>query len=109
METKKKSKDRHRKGYFKDYAKKTGRKDRHRKGYYHDYNLAHPERLERIGLEVGSVKCKDGSKLVRGEDGKLYKEVTTKEVRKMDAISLAIFKKEHTWHDDSWEEDSGDD
>lgn len=103
-----KTKDRHRKGYFKDYAKKTGRKDRHRKGYYHDYNLAHPERLARIGIDVASVKCKDGSKLVRDEDGKLYKEVTTKEVQKMDAISFAIFKKEHTWHDDSWEEDSGD-
>lgn len=41
------AKDRHRPGYYKEYAKRTGRKDRHRKGYYHDYNAAHPERLER--------------------------------------------------------------
>lgn len=32
-----KTKDRHRPGYYKDYAKRTGRKDRHRKGYYDDY------------------------------------------------------------------------
>lgn len=44
--------DRHRKGYYKDYAKRTGKKDRHRKGYYRQYNLAHPERLERIGIFV---------------------------------------------------------
>lgn len=31
------TKDRHRPGYYKDYAKRTGRKDRHRKGYYDDY------------------------------------------------------------------------
>ena len=108
MATEKKSKDRHRKGYYKDYAKKTGRKDRHRKGYYHNYNLAHPERLARIGVEIGSVKCKDGSKLVRGEDGKLYKEVTTKTVQKIDSLTVAIAKAERTWHDDDWEEDSGD-
>lgn len=26
------------------------KKDRHKKGYYHKYNMAHPERLERIGI-----------------------------------------------------------
>ena len=40
-----KKKDRHRPGYYKDYAKRTGRKDRHRKGYYREYNLKHPERI----------------------------------------------------------------
>lgn len=38
-----------------DYAKRTVHKDRHRKGYYRDYNLAHPERLERVGIHVDSV------------------------------------------------------
>ena len=27
------------------------KKDRHDKGYYRDYNMAHPERYRRIGLE----------------------------------------------------------
>ena len=40
-----KKKDRHRPGYYKEYAKRTGRKDRHRKGYYREYNLKHPERI----------------------------------------------------------------
>lgn len=31
------SKDRHRPGYYQDYAERTGRKDRHRPGYYEDY------------------------------------------------------------------------
>lgn len=69
--------DRHREGYYEDYAKRTGKKDRHspdyykkynekkkqesqnkssntpkkktksRKAYYRQYNLAHPERLNR--------------------------------------------------------------
>lgn len=26
------------------------KKDRHRKGYYKEYNLMHPERLKRVGL-----------------------------------------------------------
>lgn len=44
--------DRHRKGYYKDYAARTGKKDRHRKGYYKDYNKKHPERLERVGIRT---------------------------------------------------------
>lgn len=47
--------DRHRKGYYAEYAKRTGRKDRHRRGYYRDYNKAHPERLERVGVTVRSL------------------------------------------------------
>lgn len=44
------STDRHKKGYYAEYAKRTGRKDRHRKGYYREYNIKHPERLERVGI-----------------------------------------------------------
>lgn len=47
--------DRHRKGYYAEYAKRTGRRDRHRKGYYREYNKAHPERLERVGVTVRSL------------------------------------------------------
>jgi hypothetical protein len=43
-----KKKDRHRPGYYKEYAKRTGRKDRHRPGYYREYNLKHPERIARL-------------------------------------------------------------
>lgn len=49
------SKDRHRKGYYEDYAKRTGKKDRHRKGYYKDYNKKHPERLARVGIHLDDV------------------------------------------------------
>ena len=42
-------------------AKKKGKKkDRHRPGYYHDYNIAHPERLERIGIYRDDVSGKLG-------------------------------------------------
>ena len=30
--------------------------DRHRGGYYRDYNEQHPERLERIGIEMGNIE-----------------------------------------------------
>ena len=43
-----KKKDRHRPGYFKEYAKRTGRKDRHRPGYYKEYNKKHPERIAHL-------------------------------------------------------------
>ena len=65
--------DRHRKGYYADYAKRTGRKDRHSKGYYRKYNLEHPERLARVGIVlVDGVPCK---------------EVVTKEVVKKNNIT----------------------
>ena len=32
-------------------------KDRHRKGYYREYNLAHPERLRRIGIYITEDSC----------------------------------------------------
>lgn len=44
--------DRHKQGYYLEYAKRTGKKDRHRKGYYKEYNKAHPERLKRVGINV---------------------------------------------------------
>ena len=81
--------DRHRKGYYADYAKRTGRKDRHSKGYYRKYNLEHPERLARVGIVL--------------VDG-----VPTKEVVKRDSLSAKIDAKLAQWHDDDWEEDSGD-
>ena len=30
--------------------------DRHRSGYHRDYNERHPERLERIGIEMGNIE-----------------------------------------------------
>ena len=34
--------------------------DRHKnKRYYHDYNLSHPERLERIGIDIEQVVERD--------------------------------------------------
>ena len=86
--------DRHRKGYYADYAKRTGRKDRHSKGYYRKYNLEHPERLARVRIViVAGVPCK---------------EVVTKEVIKKNNITAKIDAKLAQWHDDDWEENSGD-
>jgi len=41
-----------RKEYYKAYNKRTG--DRHKKGYYREYNMKHPERLRRIGIIIGN-------------------------------------------------------
>lgn len=60
--------DRHRPGYYKDYAKRTGRKDRHRKGYYREYNLAHPERIERI-MELRGIHEEDEDMHPFSEEG----------------------------------------
>lgn len=44
--------DRHRPGYYAEYAKKRKEQgkpvDRHKPGYYKKYNAAHPERLQRL-------------------------------------------------------------
>ena len=63
-------KDRHRPGYYSDYANRTGRKDRHRPGYYKEYNRSHPERLARIGitLEDDDVWCHPFSSEGLGQD-----------------------------------------
>lgn len=103
-----KTKDRHKAGCFAEYAKRTGKKDRHRKGYYKAYNQAHPERLERIGICARVVRSKGGSRIVRGKDGRLYTEVITREIRKMDIIDAKISNKENTWYDDDWQEDCGE-
>ena len=59
-----KKKDRHRPGYFKDYAKRTGRKDRHRKGYYREYNLKHPERIAHLLEMISFYEISDRPELV---------------------------------------------
>ena len=41
-------------------------------------------------------------------DGVPCKEVVTKEVVKKDSLSAKIDAKLAQWHDDDWEEDSGD-
>lgn len=89
---------------FKNASGSDKPKDRHRKGYYHDYNLAHPERLARIGVDVESVKCKDGTRIVRGEDGRLYKEIVTTEKRPIDSFSLALERHDGDWTIDDFEE-----
>lgn len=61
-----------RREYYKAYNKRKG--DRHKKGYYRKYNLAHPERLRRIGIVVGSP----------------------------DALESHLTRKECEWHDDDW-------
>lgn len=83
--------DRHRPGYYEDYAIKTGRKDRHRKGYYKDYNKKHPERINRIRRKnniyldsLGRPRSKD-----------FFNPTMT------DLLSGHF----EVWHDDDWCED----
>lgn len=65
--------DRHKPGYYAEYAKRTGKKDRHRKGYYKEYNMKHPERLERVGIAVSNS-----------------------------GLDFYLRLKETQWHDDDW-------
>lgn len=69
--------DRHRPGYYAEYAKRTGKKDRHRKGYYKEYNKKHPERLERVGININDNKDED-------------------------KLDFYLTLKETQWHDDEW-------
>lgn len=121
-ESKPTSTDRHRPGYYEEYAKKTKKKDRHRKGYYRDYNKAHPERLDRgftKGYNYGCVsdgRVNDktvGMKIgpgtyVRGYD-KLGRPITN------DPIADLLRNRETEWNElrnmeiDDWDEDSWDD
>lgn len=90
--------DRHRAGYWherwlkqKAEQKRTGK---NRKGYFRKYNLAHPERLARIGIYVNP----DGTVT------DTRKQSNTKVVN-MSALEYHLWVKEHQWHDDDWEED----
>lgn len=42
-----KEQDRHRQGYYKEYARRTGKKDRHRPGYYKDYQKRKAQLFEK--------------------------------------------------------------
>lgn len=81
--------DRHKPGYYKEYAKRTGKKDRHKPGYYNKYNQEHPERLNRgftKGYKNGNVK-----------DGRIYDE-------RIDDSGVEREWEPQIWHDDFWYE-----
>ena len=42
-----KEKDRHKAGYYKEYARRTGKKDRHKPGYYKEYQKRKAVREEK--------------------------------------------------------------
>lgn len=99
--------DRHRPGYYAEYAKKTGKKDRHKPGYYKKYNQLHPERLER-GYTKGYVdgKYSNGPEVKRGG---IYFDSLGRP-RSIDPFNNptftdAIDMHELMWHDDDWCED----
>lgn len=85
-------KDRHRPGYFAEYAERTGRKDRHRPGYFDDYNKTRKKAKKKKGKLVW-------------HNGKLCRVITKKVVVKRDLFSMKIDAKLAQWHDDDWEED----
>lgn len=94
-EQKPKSKDRHRKGYFEDYAKKTGRKDRHRKGYWHDRAKADRARRKRKRRAYNKKMRAEGYTLeTEVRNGKLVKVWVKRETRTIDAVSYHIMLKE---------------
>ena len=90
--------DRHSKGYYEAYAKRTGRKDRHRKGYYKEYNKKHPERLNR-GYTKGYVNGNVSEGLIGNQPrerswyDKMFNPTLT---------DLLEWKCDVEWHDDDW-------
>ena len=94
-EQKPKSKDRHRKGYFEDYAKKTGRKDRHRKGYWHDRavsNLSEADKARIAKLEADGYKF-GGYEMHNGKRCMVMRK-TEKVTKTVDAVSYHLRLKE---------------
>lgn len=86
--------DRHKPGYYAEYAKRTGKKDRHRKGYYREYNKKHPERLNR-GFTKGYVNGNVSDGLIGSRRGMTLDDY--------------LVAKEIQWHDDDWYECINDD
>ena len=95
---------------------KNPQKDRHRKGYYRDYNKAHPERLNRgftKGYKNGNVSdgldVKNGDKIWLSPDtyivgyDELGRPITNH------PLSDMIRNKEMEFHDDDWDQGSWDD
>ena len=92
------------------------KKDRHRKGYYREYNKAHPERLNRgftKGYKNGNVS--DG--LDTKKDERIWLDPDTYIVGYDEMgrpitnhpLSDLLRNKEMEWHDDDWDEGSWDD
>ena len=90
------------------------KKDRHRKGYYREYNKAHPERLER-GFTKGYI---DGCVSNGVQPKRTLGKIGFANILGYDEFGLPITdnpfgdmlrEKECMWHDDDWCESSFDD
>lgn len=89
------NKDRHREGYFEDYAQKTGRKDRHREGYWSDRAKADRARRKRKRKAYNKKMRAEGYTLeTEVRNGKLVKVWVKRETRTIDAVSYHIMLKE---------------
>lgn len=98
-EQKSKSKDRHRKGYYQDYAQRTGRKDRHRKGYWHDRAMSHLSEAEKeriTKLEADGYKF-SGYEMHNGKRCMVWSK-TEKVTKTVDAVSYHLHLKELQSH-----------
>ena len=87
------TKDRHRPGYFEEYAQKTGRKDRHRENYYKDRAKALRKRRRR---EYNKRMRDAGYTLefeIRG--GKKVPVWVKREVRTVDTVLFHLQNKEN--------------
>ena len=94
-EQKAKNKDRHREGYFEDYAQKTGRKDRHREGYWSDRAKRERARRKRKRKAYNKKMRAEGYTLeTEVRNGKLVKVWVKRETRTIDAVSYHIMLKE---------------
>ena len=92
------------------------KKDRHRKGYYREYNKKHPERLNRgftKGYKNGNVS--DGLDVKKDERIWLDPDTYIVGYDEMGRpitnhpLSDMLRNKEMEWHDDDWNEGSWDD
>lgn len=94
----KNSGDRHREGYFEEYAQKTGKKDRHREGYWADRAKTLRNRRKRHQRKYNKRMREAGYTLeteMRG--GKKVLVWVKREVRTVDAVLFHLEKKENQY------------
>ena len=82
------TKDRHREGYYKEYAERTGKKDRHSADYYKKYRERKKLEKETFSTDVSSsvsnTETKKKSKARKKDRRAYYKEYNRKHPERLD-------------------------
>lgn len=90
--------DRHREGYFEEYAQKTSKKDRHREGYWADRAKTLRNRRKRHQRKYNKRMREAGYTLeTEIRDGKKVLVWVKREVRTVDAVLFHLEKKENQY------------